>query len=171
MSPSIGAIGFEAVVDDGGALRGVEQPRAQADQAAGRDREDDVRVVVVGGHLDELPAASADQLHHRAELVVRHFDDQAFERLLDDAVVLVQHDVRLADRELVAFAAHGFDEHREVQHAAAEDLERVARCRPARRGGRRSAPARVSSRAARCWLVTYLPSRPANGELLMPKTI
>ena len=79
----------------------------------------------MGGHLDELAAAGADELHHGAELVVRHFDDQALERLFGDAVVLVQHDVRLADRQLVAFAAHRFDQHGEVQHAAAEDLERV----------------------------------------------
>ena len=45
------AVVLEAMVNDGGALRGVEEPRAQADQAAGGDRELDVRVVVVGGHL------------------------------------------------------------------------------------------------------------------------
>ena len=41
-------------------------------------------------------------------------------------------------------------------------------------GSTRRATLRSSSfcsRAARCWLVTYLPSRPANGEVLMLNTI
>ena len=112
-------------MDDGRALRGVEHPRAQADQAAGGNREADVCVIVARGHLYQLAAAGADHLHHGAELVVRHFDHQGLERLFRDAVVLVEHHVRLADRELIALAAHGFDQHRQVQHAAAEDLERI----------------------------------------------
>ena len=101
----------------------------------------DERVVIVSGHFDKLAAASADELHHRAKFVVWHFDDQAFKRLFGDAVIIVQHHVRLADRKLVALAAHRFDQHRKVEHAAAEDLERVDAVRSARRGGRRCAPA------------------------------
>ena len=74
-------------MNNGGALRGVEQPRAQADQAAGGNRELHVRVVVVRRHFDKLATPGADQFHHRPKLIVRHFDDQAFERLFGDAVV------------------------------------------------------------------------------------
>ncbi len=41
------------------------------------------------------------------------------------AVDLADHDLRLADRELEALAAHGLDEHRELQLAPALDLPRV----------------------------------------------
>ena len=44
-------------------------------------------------------------------------------------VGLQQHP-RAADRELVAFAAHGLDQHRELQLAAARDVETVAGFRP-----------------------------------------
>ena len=115
------AIALEAMVHDGRALRGVEQPRPQADQPAGRNREGHVRVLAAVVHLDHLAAARADQFHHRAQLVVRHFDHQRLERLFGDAVALVQDHLRLADRKLVAFAAHGFDQHAQVQQAAAGD--------------------------------------------------
>ncbi len=79
----------------------------------------------MAGHLDELAAAGPDELHHRAKLIVRHFDHQAFERLFRYALVVVQHDMRLANRQLVALAAHRFDQDRQMQHAAAEYLEGV----------------------------------------------
>ena len=40
--------------------------------------------------------------------------------------IVAEDDFGLADGELVAFAAHGFDQHREVQQAAARDFEGVA---------------------------------------------
>ena len=40
--------------------------------------------------------------------------------------MVAEDDFGLADRELIAFAAHGFDQYREVQQAAPRDLERVA---------------------------------------------
>jgi hypothetical protein len=41
------------------------------------------------------------------------------------AVLLAQHDARTADGELEAFAAHVFDQHGELQFAAAGDVEGV----------------------------------------------
>ncbi len=121
------AVRLEAMMDHRRPLRGVQQPRSQTDQAPGWNREHNVGIGVVSCHFDQLTPAGADQLHHRAELVAGHFDDEALERLFDHAAVAVEDDVRLADRQLIAFAAHRFDEHREMQYAAAEDLERIAR--------------------------------------------
>ena len=74
-------------------------------------------------HVDQLPAALADHLHHGAGLVLGHFDHQRLERLFGHAVVVVEDHVRLADGKLETFAAHGLDEHGEVQDAAAGDRE------------------------------------------------
>ena len=93
-------------------------------------------------HLGHLAPAGADQLHHRADVAVRHVDDEELVRLVLDAVDLLDDDLGLADGQLVALAAHGLDQDREVQQAPARDLERVARPRSARPGGRRSIPAR-----------------------------
>ena len=41
----------------------------------------------------------------------------------------LEDDLRLRDHQLVALAAHGLDQHRQVQLAAAEHLERVGRRR------------------------------------------
>ena len=55
----------------------------------------------------------------------RHVDDDVLDRFPLLAVAFGDDDLRLADGELVAFAAHRLDEDREVQLAAAADLERV----------------------------------------------
>ena len=66
------------------------------------------------------------QLHHAAELIGRDFDDERLEWLVDFAIDGLQNHFGLAHRELVALAAHVFDQDREVQHAAAGDREGVA---------------------------------------------
>ena len=111
------------MMHDRRALRGVQQPRAQADQTARRNRKVQMRVFAAAVHFDHLAAPCADQFHHRPHFFVRHFDHQRFERLFGHAVVLAQNHVRLADRKLVAFAAHRFDQHRKMQQAAAGDDE------------------------------------------------
>ena len=119
-------VALEAVVHDRRPLRGVQQPRPQADQAAGGDRELDVRVIAAGVHLRHLPAAAADQLHHRPQLVRAARRPPAISN--GSSVMpssLAGDDARLADRQLVAFAAHGLDQHRQVQQAAAGDGERI----------------------------------------------
>ena len=70
----------------GRSLRGVQQPGAQADQPAGRNRKHQMGELAAVVHFDHLAAPAADQFHHRAQLVVRHFDDQAFERFFGHAV-------------------------------------------------------------------------------------
>ena len=81
-------------------------------------------------------------------------------------------DLRPRDRELVALAAHVLDQDRQVQLAAPGDLEAVGGRRYPRPGGRRCGSAPGSRRSRRiCRLVTNLPSRPANGELLTWKVM
>ena len=75
--------------------------------------------VAVGLHLLQAAAPLADHLHHGAQLLGGDFDDQRLERLLLPAFALVEDHVGLADRQLVALAAHGLDQHGQVQHAAA----------------------------------------------------
>src|SRR5262245_61559725 len=94
------------MMNDRCALCGIEESRPETNQPAGWNREIHESVVVVRRHLDELPATSADQFHDWPKLFVRHFDDKALKWLLCHAILLVQHDVRFADRQLVPFAAH-----------------------------------------------------------------
>ncbi len=76
---------------------------------------------------DELAAPLADQLHHRPGAIVRGLDHERLERLARLAVDLAEDHLRLADRKLVAFAAHGLDQNGEMQHAAAGDGELLGR--------------------------------------------
>ena len=69
------------MMNDGGALRGIQKPRPQADQPAGGNGKRDVRKLAAVVHLDHLSAPPADQLHDRAQLSWRHFDHQRLERL------------------------------------------------------------------------------------------
>ena len=51
--------------------------------------------------------------------------DEALDRLVQLAVDLARHDLRLADGQLEALAAHRLDEHRQLQLAAALHLPGV----------------------------------------------
>ena len=59
-------------------------------------------------------------------MAVGDVDDEELVRLVIHPVDLLDDDFGLADGQLVALAAHGLDQDREVQQAAAGDLERVA---------------------------------------------
>ena len=154
MLPRMRLIVVEVVMHDRLAAGGVQQPGAQADQAAGRDRELDVRHLAAGVHLDALRPAIADQLHHRADRRACGTSTTRYSigsmRL---AVDLLDDDARLADRQLIAFAAHVLEQDRQVQQAAAGDVELVALVLArARRAGRRSIAAPSSAdRAAAGW--------------------
>ena len=147
------------------------KPRPQADQSARRDREDHEGVFVVAGHFDQLAAPLADQFHDRPGALGGRLDHQRLERLVQLAVDFVEDHLRLADRKLVALAAHGFDEDRKVQDAAAGHRELLgARDRLDPRAPR-SAPARASAaRAGGGWSDTCLRGRPS-GEVFTPKVI
>src|SRR5581483_5094420 len=64
------------------------------------------------------------QLHlYGAHVFGRYFNDQLFDRLYGLAVLFVRYHLRTANFKFVAFAAHAFDQHAEVQLAAAADQE------------------------------------------------
>ena len=97
-------------------------------------------------------------------------DDDVLDRLVLLTVALGDDDLRLADRELVAFAAHRFDEDRKMQLAAAAHFERVGALGV--RNAQRDVRFELAHRRSRIWReVRYLPSRPANGEVLTLKNI
>ncbi len=108
------------------ALGGVQQPGPQADQSPGRDREDEVGVVAVGAHLldhcrgGRRPAPSPGPSGPCGTSTTSDSNGSC-----GHAVALVEDDLGLADRQLVALAAHGLDEHRQVQQPAAGDVERL----------------------------------------------
>src|SRR6478735_4039049 len=103
-----------------------EEPGAEADEATRGDQElhaDPAGAVVRHG----LHAALAlrEQLRDRAEVLLGDVDGHALDGLVDLAVDLARHDLRLADRELEALATHLLDEDGQGQLATALHLPRV----------------------------------------------
>ena len=84
---------------------------------------DPARAVV--DHLLHAALAQREHLRDHADVVLGHVDRQALDRLVADAVDLADDDLRLADGQLEALAAHDLDEDRELQLAAALDLPGV----------------------------------------------
>src|SRR5580704_7852268 len=80
---------------------------------------------MVVDHFFHFTTARAEEFHHDADEIFRAVDDEQFERLDAAAVFGAHHDFRLADHHLVAFAAHCFDQNRELQFAAAQNAKRV----------------------------------------------
>ena len=112
---------------DGFAGRGGQHVRAQADDAARGDVEFQARAFAVRGHVGQRAFAARGEVDHRARILLGAIDGHLLDRLAFLAADLLDDDVGLAHLQFVAFAAHGLDQHREVQHAAAEDVERVGR--------------------------------------------
>ena len=69
--------------------------------------------------------AQREQLRDDADVVLWNVDRDALDRLVALSVDLLVSDLRLADRQLEAFASHQLDEDRELQLAAALNLPRV----------------------------------------------
>src|SRR5229473_1695830 len=105
-----------------------EQLAAQADQAARGDFEIQAHAAgIVVAHLEHFAAAAADGFQDDADETFRDVDHQALEGLELAAVFGAHDDFGLADHQLEAFAAHGFDQNRELQLAAAEHAEGFGR--------------------------------------------
>ena len=100
---------------------------AIADQAA--DRQDELHpdpAVRVGRHLLEPALPAGERLLDLADVVRRDVDGDPLVRLLDLAADLVEEDLRPGRRQLEALAAHLLDQDRQLELAAAADLEGVA---------------------------------------------
>ena len=76
-------------------------------------------------HFLHFAAAAAERFHHDSDECFRAIHDQQFERLDAAAVFIAHDDLRLADHQFVAFAAHRLNQNRELQFAAPENAKRV----------------------------------------------
>jgi hypothetical protein len=116
------------VVDDPGAACLGEELGAEADEPARGD--DDVHADPAGAVVDErfrAPLSQREELGEDAEVLLGRVDRDALHGLVQDALDLARDDLRLADGELEALAAHLLDEDGELQLAAALHLPCVRR--------------------------------------------
>ncbi len=162
---------LEDVVEDPGAARLGQELGAEADQAA--RRHDDVHAHPAGAVVDErLRAALAEreELRDDAEVLLGRVDRDALDGLVQDAVDLARDDLRLADGELEALAAHLLDQDRELELAAALHLPGVGRL--GREDAERDVADELGAQPASTRLaVTLSPSSPASGDVLIPIVI
>ena len=122
--PFNGLVAVEAVMNDRLTARRIQHSRPDADQSACGDREFEVRGTDrVGGHFNHFTATIAGDFHDRADFRGRNVDFQYFKRFAHPAVDHLADDGRLADGQLITFAPHRFDQHGQMQHATARNLE------------------------------------------------
>ena len=121
-------VGFVAVEHRGhdALALGIGQKfAAVAKQPARGDQEGQPHPLALGVHLLQLALAGTHLFHHGAHAVRGHVDGQLLDRFaLFAADLLVQHAGR-AHLELIALAAHRFDEDGQVHLAAAQHPEAV----------------------------------------------
>ena len=117
----VGLIFLEPVRHDGFALRGREHVGSEADDATRGDVELDVRALALAFHRGHFALSARHHVNHLRGEFVGHVDGELFNGLAANAIHLLEYDLRLPHLQLVALAAHRFDEHREVQHASATD--------------------------------------------------
>ena len=107
---------------------GVGQELAAiAEQAAAGHTELDAGTAVHHLHIHQDGLAGAQSGHDVALIGLRHVDDDALHGLHDLAVLLVGQNVRGADLQLIAFAAHRLDQDGQMHLAAAHDAEGIVR--------------------------------------------
>jgi hypothetical protein len=116
----------------------VRNRERKADQAPGRDMNSRrTQPLPSGTHVLELGATLPELFHHRALVLFLAVDDQLLEGLLHHPVDLLADHLRARHAELKTLAAHGLDEHGQVQLATARHLELVRGCRRVRHAGPR----------------------------------
>ena len=103
-----------------------EELGAEADQPAGGDQVLHPHPAgAVVDHLLHPPLAQREQLGDDADVLLGGVDAHPLDRLVALAVDLPGHDLRLADGQLEALAAHQLDQDRQRELAAALDLPHV----------------------------------------------
>src|SRR5205814_6451286 len=107
------------VAHDAGAARHGHELSLEADQAARRDAIVETHAALaVGQHVEQLAAAPAELLHHRALVRFLDVDREHLVGLAAHAVDLLEHHARARHGELVALAAHVLEPDCQVQLAA-----------------------------------------------------
>ena len=111
-----------------GAASGRHQQRAEADQAAAGALEGDDRAAgIAAAEIGDAALARRELLGDGADVLVGNVAHAALLRLELLAVDFLGDHLGPADLQLVALAAHRLDEHRQLQLAAAGDLDDVGR--------------------------------------------
>ena len=109
-------------VHDNRALGVGQQDVAHTEQGAGRHFVDKFGDAFGAGKLFFEGGAALAEFHlDGTDVFGRDFDDNFFDWLHGLAVFFLGNYLRAADFEFIAFAAHGFDQHAEVEFAAASD--------------------------------------------------
>ena len=95
-----------------------------ADQTARRGMKDNAGFAGAGGaHIGHFAFALRDFIDHGAGIGVVDIDGDFLDRLQLFAILGTHQHPRAADGQFEAFAAHGFDQHAELQFAAAGHFE------------------------------------------------
>ena len=116
----VGAVLTEMMEQDRFAVRSVQDLGLQAHGAARGDGEREVRHVLVGNHVLHNAAGGAHNLDGLAGVIVGHVDGCFLDRLELVAVCVgLVHNLRAANLEFEAFAAHGFHQNGQMQNATA----------------------------------------------------
>src|SRR6187402_928107 len=122
----VGAVLLEQAVHDAGAAGVGEELAVVADQAAARRGEGHAGLAAArGAHVGHLALALGHLLDDRAGELVVDVDHDGLVGLLAAVRSVLEQHPRAADRKLETLAAHGLDQHAELELAAAGDLERV----------------------------------------------
>ena len=110
----VGLILLESVSHDGLTLTGCQHVGTQSDDATRRYVKLDVGALTLTFHRCHLTLAARHHVYHLRRKLLRHVDGQLLNRFLFLAINLFVNHLRLSNLQLIAFAAHGLDEHREV---------------------------------------------------------
>ena len=117
---------FQDVVELARAARLRQELGAETNQATSRhDLFDPHPTRTVVNHLLHAALADTEQLDHDTRKFLWHINRQALHRLVALAVNHARHNLRLTDRQFETFTTHRFDEHSQLQLAAALDLPRI----------------------------------------------
>ena len=109
----------EAVRHDSLAGTDVHHVRTHTHDAARGDSELQLHAVVHELHLGHLALVNGHELYDLAGAVFGRVHGELLHRFALHAVDLLDDHLRLANLQLIALAAHGLDQYRQVQHAAA----------------------------------------------------
>ena len=78
--------------------------------------------VILGLHHGHLTLAAGHHIDHLAGVFLGHVNAQFLDGLTFYTIDVLDDDLGLSHLELISLAAHLLDEHRQVQHAASEDV-------------------------------------------------
>ena len=120
---------MEDVVHYAVALRARQELRTESDQSACGDKELHTDIAGQLRHIRQLRLACAECLHDRAHVLLRHLYGQILHRLAFLPIDRLINDLRFADLQFIALAAHLLDQDGEMQLTASRHFEHICRIR------------------------------------------